>query len=96
MLPGYGPPPHIHLHESETVYVVAGEFTFTIGDQALAAPAGTTISVPRGRRHAFRNVGEEAGRLLMTHWPAVAFEGFVAELGRPEPPSAPLVHRARA
>ena len=90
VLVGYGPAPHIHLHESETDYVVAGEFTFTIGDQVLPAPAGTTISVPRGRRHTFRNVGTEPGRLLMMHWPAATFEGFVAEFGAPEPPAAPL------
>ena len=87
--PGYGPPPHLHLHENEVFYVVAGEFTFSLGDRTIAAPPGSLVSVPKGRLHTFRNVGATPGRLVAMIWPAVAFEGFVAEVGTPEPPTGP-------
>jgi len=76
--PGYGAP-HFHLHENETFYVVAGEFTFTMGE----------CTVPKGQLHTFQNVGTTPGRLLAVVWPAVAFEGFVAEVGTSGPPSVP-------
>ena len=87
--PGYGPPPHIHLHENEAFYVVSGEFTFTVDDQTIAAPAGTVAMVPREQLHTFQNVGTEPGKLLAVVWPAVAFEAFVNEVGTPEPPTGP-------
>jgi mannose-6-phosphate isomerase-like protein (cupin superfamily) len=46
--PGYGPPPHLHLHENEAFYVVAGEFTFTLGDRTVEAPPGSLLTVPQG------------------------------------------------
>jgi mannose-6-phosphate isomerase-like protein (cupin superfamily) len=87
--PGYGPPPHIHLHENEVFYVLSGEFTFTVDDQTIAAPVGTVATVPRGVLHTFQNVGAEPGKLLAVVWPAVAFEAFVSEVGTPEPPAGP-------
>jgi mannose-6-phosphate isomerase-like protein (cupin superfamily) len=87
--PGYGPPPHIHLHENEAFYVLAGEFTFTLGERTMPAPPGTLLTVPKGQLHTFQNVGATPGRLLALVWPAVAFEGFVAEVGSTEPPSGP-------
>ncbi len=82
--PGYAPPLHIHLHESEAFYILEGEFVFTIGDQEIPAPAGSLISVPRGRLHRFRNAGSAPGKMLIVFWPAVAFEDFVAEVGTPQ------------
>ncbi len=87
--PGYGPPPHIHLHENEAFYVLSGEFTFTVDEQTIAAPAGTVAMVPRGQLHTFQNVGTEPGKLLAVVWPAVAFEAFVSEVGTSEPPTGP-------
>lgn len=87
--PGYGPPLHLHLHENEAFYIVAGDFTFTLGDRTVAAPPGSLFTVPKGQLHTFRNVGAEPGRLVAIIWPAVAFEGFVAEVGTPDPPTGP-------
>jgi len=87
--PGYGPPPHIHLHENEVFYVMAGEFTFTLGERTVAAPPGSLLTVPKGQLHTFQNVGTTPGRLVAMIWPAVAFEGFVTEAGTPEPPTGP-------
>lgn len=87
--PGYGPPPHSHLDENEAFYVVDGEFVFTLGQQTIPASAGTLVTVSKGQLHTFQNVGATPGRLLAVVWPAVAFEGFVAEVGTIEPPSGP-------
>ena len=87
--PGYGPPPNIHLHENEAFYVISGEFTFTVGDDTITAPAGTVAIVPKGQLHTFQNVGTEPGKLLAVVWPAMAFEAFVSEVGTPEPPTGP-------
>jgi mannose-6-phosphate isomerase-like protein (cupin superfamily) len=83
--PGYGPPPHIHLYENESFYVLEGEFAFTLDDEKVSAPAGTTVNVPKGHVHTFQNIGSTPGRLLAIVWPAVAFEAFVAEVGTPKP-----------
>jgi mannose-6-phosphate isomerase-like protein (cupin superfamily) len=87
--PGYGPPPHLHLHENEAFYVVAGEFKFTLGDRTVEAPPGSLLTVPQGQLHTFRNVGAAPGRLVAMIWPAVAFEGFVQEVGTREPATGP-------
>ena len=87
--PGYGPPPHRHRDENESFYVVDGAFTFTLGDRTVEGPPGSVLTVPKGQLHTFRNVGATPGRLMVLTWPAVAFEGFVAEAGTPEPPTGP-------
>lgn len=66
VLPGHGPPRHVHRRETEIFYVLEGTFEFTVGDQAILAPAGTTAVAPRDIPHAFRNVGAATGKLLLT------------------------------
>lgn len=78
--PEAGPPPHFHRDESETFYVVDGEFEMTVGDQTFAAAAGTTVHVPAGMVHAFRNCGRTRGRILSFHHPA-GMEHFYEECG---------------
>jgi quercetin dioxygenase-like cupin family protein len=63
---GSGPPLHVHRHETEIFYILEGEFEFTLGDQTVPAPVGTTIVGPRDIPHTFRNVGAKDGRLLLT------------------------------
>ena len=87
--PGYGPPPHIHRDEHEIFYVVEGEFTFSLGGDAMSAPPGTIVTVPKGQLHTFQNVGASQGRLLAIVWPSVAFEKFVEEAGTVDAPVGP-------
>ena len=77
---GGGPPAHIHTREEEAFYVIAGELTFTVGEQELLAPAGTFLNVPRGTKHRFRNNADADAEMIFWFAPA-GIEGLFEELG---------------
>ena len=79
--PGGGPPPHLHTHEDEFVYVLAGHIDVRIGDQLHAFGPGGFAYVPRGTVHTFRNAGDSTGRVLVGFTPG-GIEGFFREAGR--------------
>jgi quercetin dioxygenase-like cupin family protein len=81
---GSGPPLHVHRHETETFYILEGDFEFTLGDQAVPAPVGTMIVGPRDIPHTFRNVGAEEGRLLLTVIPGRFANYFLDVDGVPD------------
>lgn len=64
--PGAGPAPHVHSREDEFFTVLRGHYRFRHGDAEVDAPAGSTIFMPRGIPHVFRNVGDEPGEHLLT------------------------------
>jgi mannose-6-phosphate isomerase-like protein (cupin superfamily) len=68
--PNDGPALHTHLREDELWYVVEGEFRFKAGDAMLHASTGGLAFGPRGLAHAFQNVGDEPGRLLVVTTPS--------------------------
>ena len=84
VLPGGGPPPHIHHREDEAFFVLEGEITFTLGSQKVVAKAGSFIQGPRGIPHAFRNEGSTPARMLI-HVTPPDFEKFMAEIAQPVP-----------
>ena len=43
VLPGGGPPPHIHHREDEAFFLLEGEITFLLGDKKVIAKPGTFI-----------------------------------------------------
>jgi quercetin dioxygenase-like cupin family protein len=69
--PGEGPAAHTHPDMEEAFYILEGEFTFTVGDDQVRAPAGTFLLVPRGASHHFRNSGDTDGRYLALFSPAM-------------------------
>lgn len=79
--PQYGSPPHIHHREDESFYVVEGEFEFSRDGETIRAGAGSLVYVPRGSLHAFKNVGRERGRLLLSQTPGGLHERFFEEVG---------------
>ena len=79
--PQNGTPPHIHHREDESFYVVEGEFEFLRDGETIRAGAGSLVYVPRGSLHAFKNVGEEKGRLLLSQTPGGLHERFFEEIG---------------
>jgi mannose-6-phosphate isomerase-like protein (cupin superfamily) len=81
--PGSGMPPHIHQYEEEAFFVVAGTYTFGIGERVVELGPGGFIFGPRGIPHSFRNSGGTPGRLLMLITPGGLFEQFTAEVGQP-------------
>ena len=65
-----GPPMHVHAHEDDAFYVLDGELTFVLGDDEVAAPAGTFVLVPPGVEHTFENRTDTPVRMLNVHAPA--------------------------
>jgi len=84
VLPGGGPPPHIHHREDEAFFVLEGEITFQVAGQKVVATAGTFIQGPRGIQHAFKNESDAPARMLI-HVSPPGFESFLADFATPVP-----------
>jgi quercetin dioxygenase-like cupin family protein len=72
-------PMHVHQHEDEYSYVLAGEVGFQVGDEVFTAGPGQLVSKPRGIWHGFWNAGDEPARVLELISPG-GFEDYFAEL----------------
>lgn len=93
VLPGGGPPPHIHRREDEAFFVLEGEITFLLGDRKVVAKPGSFIQGPRGIPHAFKNESNAPARMLILVTPP-GFEKFLQEFAQPiasfEAPPTPV------
>jgi mannose-6-phosphate isomerase-like protein (cupin superfamily) len=79
-----GPALHTHLREDELWWVLEGEFRFKAGGAFFHAAAGGMAFGPRGVPHAFQNVGDTRGRLLVITTPSGLerfFEQFAESAG---------------
>ena len=72
-------PMHVHEHEDEYSYVLAGEVGFQVGDEVVSARPGQLVAKPRGIWHGFWNAGDEPARVLELISPA-GFENYFVEL----------------
>ena len=79
--PHTGPALHRHHHEDELWYVADGEFFFQAGEVQGRAGAGGMALGPRDLPHAFRNVGDKTGRLLIVTTPG-GIDTFFVDLAR--------------
>lgn len=68
---------HVHREEDDAFYILEGEMTFVLEDEAVPAPPGTFVLVPPGVEHGFRNDGASPVRMLNIHAPA----GFDRRIG---------------
>ena len=73
-----GPSLHVHAHEDEASYVVAGVLTVVLGDERFDVPAGGIAWLPRGVPHTFANLTAEPVRVVGMVVPA-GLEGMFAE-----------------
>jgi quercetin dioxygenase-like cupin family protein len=80
--PGGGVPPHIHPHQTEIFDVVEGEMTFTAGRGKKRVPAGDSITVPPGTRHAYENKSDATAYMRCTARPAADLEDFLTTTAR--------------
>lgn len=86
--PDHGNVPHIHSMEDEAFYIASGEFEFINGSEKITAGSGDFLYIPKGTRHAFKNIGKKPARLLVFYTPAGPESFFLThgETGRaPEP-----------
>jgi mannose-6-phosphate isomerase-like protein (cupin superfamily) len=79
--PGGGSDPHIQHEEDECFYVLEGVFEFFIEGVRIEVGPGSLIYIPMGTLHAFENVGEATGKLLMSQTPGGLHERFIEEIG---------------
>ena len=75
---------HLHHDSDEVAWVLAGEFTFKIGDEVTAGGPGTCAFMPRDVPHAWKNTGGETGRVLFLYTPAAA-GGYIEALAQRRP-----------
>jgi mannose-6-phosphate isomerase-like protein (cupin superfamily) len=73
--PKQGPALHTHHRDDELWVVLEGEFRFKAGGAMLLASTGGMAFGPRGTPHAFQNIGDAPGRLLVVTTPS-GLEGF--------------------
>jgi quercetin dioxygenase-like cupin family protein/catechol 2,3-dioxygenase-like lactoylglutathione lyase family enzyme len=75
---------HLHHDSDEVIWVLAGEFSFMIGDTVTVGGPGTCAFMPRDIPHAWKNTGSETGRILALYTPAAA-GGLIEELAENRP-----------
>ena len=78
---------HLHCDSDEVAWVLAGEFTFMIGDAVTVGGPGTCAFMPRNVPHAWKNRGSETARALFLYTPAAA-GGLVEALSERRPNNA--------
>ena len=79
---GMEPPPHTHTHEDEVFYIIAGTWSFTIGDESFAAGPGTFVWAPRGVMHAW-TVDTDGARALILTLPGGHLEAMFRPFSEP-------------
>jgi mannose-6-phosphate isomerase-like protein (cupin superfamily) len=82
VLPGGGPPLHVHSREDEGFFVLEGEITFQVEERTLAVGAGTFVNLPPRVRHRFENRSQSPARMLILVAPA-GLEKMFEETGVP-------------
>ncbi|MBS0188214.1 MAG: cupin domain-containing protein [Planctomycetes bacterium] len=97
VVPGGGPPLHVHDREDEAFYVVDGEVHFWLcesGDRTgktgrpVVLSKGAFAFGPRGTAHTFRNRGSTLARMFLIVNPGANFEAFFDKIGAPGPDGA--------
>ncbi len=78
--PQLGPAEHKHARYDECFWVVEGTFLFKVDGQFKKASAGTWVFIPGGIAHAFRNIGEQDGRLLIESFPGGGMSNYFEEV----------------
>ena len=81
VLPGGGPPPHIHHREDEAFWVLEGELEVVVGETTFRAGAGSFVHLPKDVPHAYVLVGAGPARFLTLMVP-VGLEKFFEEVGK--------------
>ncbi|MDK3255292.1 quercetin 2,3-dioxygenase [Blastococcus capsensis] len=80
--PGFAPPLHRHLDETEMFQVLEGSATFTCGTESFTATPGDFVLLPAGVPHTFVVAPDGPLRTLQITTPA-GFERFAAAVGAP-------------
>jgi quercetin dioxygenase-like cupin family protein len=74
--PGGGPPPHYHTDADEWFFVLEGRAAFFKDGAWAEVSAGSSVFIPKGAVHTFKNVGDQPLNQLITVSPS-GFETFM-------------------
>jgi quercetin dioxygenase-like cupin family protein len=83
-----GPPPRSHRELFDSFYVLEGTLTVLVGDDEVAAPAGTYAYAPPGVVHTFANRSDEPVRFLNLNTPG-GWEDYIRDLAAVTPADGP-------
>ena len=75
-----GPPLHVHPHQDEIFYVLAGQYRFQAGHEKYELKVGDTIFLPRNVPHTFAQL-TDSGRLIFFLQPAGQMEDYFRAVG---------------
>lgn len=71
-----GTPEHVHLNEDEHFVILEGKAHFSNGGRRMDLTAGSTLTVPKGVRHAWCCISETPLRMLILFSPGGIDEMF--------------------
>jgi quercetin dioxygenase-like cupin family protein len=74
------PAPHFHVEVDETLYILEGTITQTIGTEIRELQPGDNCFVKRGVVHGFNNLHNETARVLCTLSPASIGPAYFREI----------------
>jgi quercetin dioxygenase-like cupin family protein len=74
------PAPHFHVEVDETLYVLEGTFTQTVGTEKKKLKPGDHCFIKRGVAHGFNNLHDETVRVLCTLSPASIGPAYFREI----------------
>ncbi len=77
---GKVPAPHYHVSVDETLYVLEGTLTQTVGNKTLVLQAGESCFIKRGVVHGFNNLNDVPARALVTLSPASIGPAYFREI----------------
>jgi quercetin dioxygenase-like cupin family protein len=92
IVPGWGPPLHIHPTQDEWFYLIDGQVLIQVGDQRVTLKPGDSVLGPRGLPHAFLAVGPSPAHLLITFTPAGQMEQFFRDTASLGPQQSAAVY----
>ena len=79
-----GPRPHFHRRHVQSFFVLEGALEFRVGGETVRAGPGSSVLVPPGVVHAFRNLGPGRARFLDIQAPGSGFVDYMRARARGE------------
>jgi quercetin dioxygenase-like cupin family protein len=71
-----GPPLHVHHSHAEAIHVLSGRYKVRIGEETFTCEEGGFAYMPAGIPHAFLNLTDEPGQVVLLYSPGGAHRFF--------------------
>jgi mannose-6-phosphate isomerase-like protein (cupin superfamily) len=78
--PDFSTPLHVHHVENEWFYAIEGEYDVKVGDDIFHLKPGGSVYAPKLIPHAFSDVSEKGGKMMVVAQPAGHIEAFSVDL----------------